>query len=401
MEKLEEYKLPPKIWLVGMIFGRLLVLSVHDNIFCDCCCICGTSKKLRISNLLNGTTQSCGCLTRENGKFLIKKAQLIKTKFKPREVSARRVYFRDRCYNDGDLSFDEFLQLSQNNCYYCESKPSNCYNVFKNDKRSSQFGIINGDFVYNGLDRIDSALLHLRSNIVVSCIICNTAKMTMKIDDFAFHINKIYDWRKVNFNGEFLNIKPFVFTSADEVKITNKIKVDKIYPGLILGLLTVEHLYRITNQNGNIFLCKCKCGTEKQISETELIKGRSTCGSKKCQTDRRLKYSGRIANARHVLFSSAKKINFNKFLEISETNCMYCNTPPSNIGAGANKNEVFMYSGLDRLDPNSGYTLNNIVPACWNCNRMKGTSSLKEFDDWINKIFNNFSIKYLKVKNEK
>lgn len=62
----------------GRIFGRLVVLGISksrcagNRIMWTCRCQCGTVKAIRSSSLINGHTQSCGCLHQEsvvrNGK---------------------------------------------------------------------------------------------------------------------------------------------------------------------------------------------------------------------------------------------------------------------------------------------------------------------------------------------
>lgn len=44
------------------------------------------------------------------------------------------------------------------------------------------------------------------------------------------------------------------------------------------------------------------------------------------------------------------------------------------------------WSGLDRIDNGQGYTIDNIVPACWYCNRAKSTLGFAEFMEWLSDI---------------
>lgn len=62
--------------LIGKKFGRLTIKNIiHEKnvYFCDCLCDCGTRKRIRKSDILIGSTKSCGCLQRERAKFLNKK----------------------------------------------------------------------------------------------------------------------------------------------------------------------------------------------------------------------------------------------------------------------------------------------------------------------------------------
>ncbi len=78
-------------------------------------------------------------------------------------------------YSDGCL-FETFLELSQQECHYCGSKPANQ----------------SKGFIYNGLDRIDSDLDHSPSNIVPCCKHCNFAKRDLPYDAFLDLIMKIH-----------------------------------------------------------------------------------------------------------------------------------------------------------------------------------------------------------------
>lgn len=61
---------PPKINLIGEVFGRLSVVSFagrdrRRNTLWQCACSCGTLRVLPSYVLKSGATQSCGCLQRE------------------------------------------------------------------------------------------------------------------------------------------------------------------------------------------------------------------------------------------------------------------------------------------------------------------------------------------------
>lgn len=62
-------------------FGRLTVLEIRSNqkgknSFCLCLCSCGNVKSILRSNLISGSTQSCGCLRKERGKQINKRGPL-------------------------------------------------------------------------------------------------------------------------------------------------------------------------------------------------------------------------------------------------------------------------------------------------------------------------------------
>lgn len=168
--------------LSGIRFGEWFVLrkvaSRHNSSYYLCHCVCGNERHVRRHHLTSGASKSCGCL-------------LSKTS-KPRLANANKV-FRNG-YSDGDLSFDEFLSLSQQSCYYCGIGPSNISNRYKysSTKSKSNFVVDNGDFCYNGLDRKDSSLPHNKDNVVPCCATCNYAKNIMNVSEFKNWIKRVY-----------------------------------------------------------------------------------------------------------------------------------------------------------------------------------------------------------------
>ncbi len=66
--------------LAGQVFGRLLVVSRADNVGAKvawlCQCACGSEKIVMATNLLAGTTVSCGCLRSEHQSARIAKRNL-------------------------------------------------------------------------------------------------------------------------------------------------------------------------------------------------------------------------------------------------------------------------------------------------------------------------------------
>lgn len=67
------------VWrpLKGKKFGRWLVLAdfynnnvAKDRYYCHCVCDCGTERDVKASSLRNGTSKSCGCITKETNRAL-------------------------------------------------------------------------------------------------------------------------------------------------------------------------------------------------------------------------------------------------------------------------------------------------------------------------------------------
>ena len=87
------------------------------------------------------------------------------------------------------LTEEEFRSLTQQVCYYCGAPPY---------QRRSHGVSLNGDYIYNGLDRFDNDQGYIHGNCVPCCGKCNHAKYTMSADEFLKHIIKIYEYQRAN-----------------------------------------------------------------------------------------------------------------------------------------------------------------------------------------------------------
>lgn len=179
-------------------FGKLTVVEIlpadkYGNKKAHCQCECGGSKITTIHKLRRQEVRSCGCLRSANSLKQLSKASKnnpkLNKKHDPKEVTAR-IQFAKR-YADGDLTYEQFLELSQQNCYYCGSEPANLANAYKQE-RYSELKRNAGYFKYNGLDRVNNELPHNFSNVVPCCIACNKAKLNRTQSDFLIWIRKVY-----------------------------------------------------------------------------------------------------------------------------------------------------------------------------------------------------------------
>jgi len=83
-------------------------------------------------------------------------------------------------------------------------------------------------------------------------------------------------------------------------------------------------------------------------------------------------YKNRALNRRKIPF----ELSIEEFKEITSLKCKYCN----GFSTGVN------YVGIDRIDSNKGYIIDNCVPCCDKCNFMKKEYSIEEFTQHIFKI---------------
>jgi len=175
--------------LIGQKFGRLMVIkraypnAKDRNVRWLCKCECGEEKIVTGGHLRGGSVKSCGCLKREKAAINGRKSRLS-----PGLAHMRKIIsdYKSRAKKRGfgyELTEKQFKEITQKDCYYCGIKPSN---IAKDDKHY-------GDYIYNGLDRIDNNKGYIMGNIVPCCNICNQAKKDYTIQEFKDWIKRVYD----------------------------------------------------------------------------------------------------------------------------------------------------------------------------------------------------------------
>jgi hypothetical protein len=176
------------IFKPGQKINRLTMVS-YNNGYWTCKCDCGNIAEVVTNELTSEKVKSCGCLRKEIALKNMKIANISNVKYIPRIYSARRRWTsylrRDKLilqFKDfKELTFDEWYELSQKNCFYCGAEPSNMTNCFENNKE--------GLFINNGLDRVDNSKPHTIDNVVPCCHTCNSAKCDKSLINFYEYID--------------------------------------------------------------------------------------------------------------------------------------------------------------------------------------------------------------------
>ena len=154
-------------------------------------CECGNTGLIK-SSRLRGNQYSCGC--QRGGKGLKRgQKQIVPPKYirKPwtkTGMQDMRAVYRRRAKKKKlpfILSGEQFWELTQSNCYYCNGEPSQKLSAIKTGYKWIE------EFIYNGLDRVDSSKGYIISNIVPCCKKCNYAKNDMSQKEFFEHLQKI------------------------------------------------------------------------------------------------------------------------------------------------------------------------------------------------------------------
>lgn len=385
--------------LIGQKFGKLTVieqvshppnLKPSSHIYFECQCECGNKKTISNYALIHGSTKSCGCLGgmkvfrdltgQTLGNFFVIKRIPSPPSYKNK--NSKSAFFLCRCvcgkeipirgavlssgkiqscgclnkftnqeevkissfekyfmqYNDGDLTKENFSLFTQLPCFYCGVAPYNLQNKHNYNPKSSQFAKENGDIIVNGLDRISSNGLHTYDNIVPCCQICNSFKLAINYEDVIRHIPKLLDLFEI-------------------------VKIDK--------------LHKIQDQLNGIDLSKYP----QNIHPLSIIFPIKINSKKRQSYISDIIYKWRHRKENNG-FRKTTDLNDAQIAELLLAKCCYC-------GEETNINNRKL-NQIDRLNNTLGYTFDNSVSACKNCNSAKNILSIEEFAFWVKRIKSNF-----------
>lgn len=170
--------------ITGKRFGKLVAVERLDKKFniyqWKCKCDCGNEHITLVSTLQRGDCKSCGCIGRKRIGDL--------NRLPDGESAKKRIFF---FYKKGaklrglffDLSLEEVVELTQQNCHYCGILPSNSTKAI-NAHGGSQI-------LWNGIDRVNNKEGYIKQNVVPCCKQCNFAKYKSSYEEFMQYIERL------------------------------------------------------------------------------------------------------------------------------------------------------------------------------------------------------------------
>ncbi len=155
--------------------------------------------------------------------------------------------------------------------------------------------------------------------------------------------------------------------------------------GKTFGRLVVLERKGTDKNRVSVWLCRCSCGTELPVTGANLRHDVThSCG---CLQREKAKEMGKdiarrrvtpIVAIRNKYINGARQRNIAFDLTENEVdflvnkNCYYCDASP--------------LSGIDRINSNDYYHLDNCVPCCKKCNTMKMSLERDDFVEHVRKI---------------
>lgn len=181
-------------------------------------------------------------------------------------------------------------------------------------------------------------------------------------------------------------------------------------------LVIISKSPRSEIEGHSYFICKCDCGNETESAGNSLNSGTTkSCG---CYARERIRETVRLKvgestynriEATYKINAKNNKIPYDlskdQFMCLISQNCHYCNDKPKPKNRfyfdNGDRNKIspdtteewakeqwINVNGIDRIDSNKGYSIDNCVTACWTCNEMKNNSRIDDFLLQVNKISN-------------
>lgn len=215
--------------ITGKKFGRISVVRISKireykdknghkkkRVVWLCVCDCGKEIEKETYHLVTGNAKSCGCLRRDLRIELNKRL---------RRIDAGESAFNSLIagYKQGAekrnlkwlLSTEFSLKTTSSDCFYCGRKPSQ---VRKG---------IWSDYIYNGIDRVDSSIGYTEDNCVPCCGPCNLMKLDYSYFEFINTVTKIFFFHVLK-DSESSDMKDYRKMPSDRLKKANPANISAV-----------------------------------------------------------------------------------------------------------------------------------------------------------------------------
>lgn len=178
--------------------------------------------------------------------------------------------------------------------------------------------------------------------------------------------------------------------------------------GQKFNMLTAIKYVKTTIDHKTVWQFKCDCGNiVEKIATNVKDGGIKSCGCLVAINLAKIrkehgpcnilpKGQASFNNLYHNYKKSAKhnkrsfELTPDQFRQFTSSKCYFCGKLPYNEHKPPSNNGGYLYNGIDRLNNNLGYTIENCVPCCTLCNYTKRDLTINEFKELISNIYINF-----------
>lgn len=168
------------------------------------------------------------------------------------------------------------------------------------------------------------------------------------------------------------------------------------------GFLTALHYVK-----GSKWHCICDCGNTVDVDTNSLTAGRTkSCGCyqklvTKLRSERgenpdrvdavlrRLYVAVKTRHVNKLGFSVSDMLYYDEWKALVVKPCVYCGREPFRERYDTKSDTIVKVNGLDRIDSSKGYSLDNVVTCCRDCNIAKSDMNLNQFVDFVSRLANN------------
>jgi hypothetical protein len=182
-------------------------------------------------------------------------------------------------------------------------------------------------------------------------------------------------------------------------------KTDRTYVGKTVHGLLVTGIKRKRYASGKqrhvIWKLRCHCGKDFEARASIIFRGQqSSCGCLTPELKRAPGESGfKTAKTSYLRGARQRGLDFELTDEqlhmLFTADCAYCGKPPYTISRGSGrgmtdarkKHSAYVRNGIDRIDNDKGYTIDNVKPACKHCNWMRRDMPVDAFLDHVKAIY--------------
>lgn len=245
------------------------------------------------------------------------------------------------------------------------------------------FDFIHGKIMHPVYKQIEKHEMDRRLHMVVE----NTAGYHAKIKEYRsprdIDIIFIEDGEIINTSFQHFNHGEFSHPKYKYNDIT----------GQRFGKLVARKRFGGNDKYGNVlWYCDCDCGGHKIASAQNLKNGSTnSCGCLFSESMSNRITQSNITNINMVIKNYKRgaktrnltwNLSFEQVKNIIEKPCVYCGGYGTNKIKANKYGDDYFYSGIDRINSNIGYEINNVASCCNICNRAKNNMELDDFNKW-------------------